>query len=212
MMQLIQEIVFWYQARIKKSYLDKNLAKLENRDFTIISSNCWGGILYRDLGMSYQTPFVNMFIHAPCFIKMVSNLKDYLNLELVTTSKSKYLPGIETKYPIGLLGDVEIHFIHYFNNDMVINRWNERKARINFDKIILVLSERDLCTPEHVYAFDKLPFKNKLCFTVNAYPSCQSVIRLNSLSLFKEVFPADQIAGITYVKKDIIDYLNHANS
>lgn len=212
MIQFIQKIVFWYQARLKKSYLEKNLAYLKNREFTIISSNCWGGILYRDLGMPYQTPFVNMFMHAPCFIKMVSNLKYYLNLELVMTSQSRYLRDVETKYPIGLLGDVEIHFIHYSNRDVALARWNERKGRINFEKIILVLCERDLCTPEHVHSFDKLSFKNKLCFTVNSYPSCKSVVRLNSLSFFKEIFPADQIAGITYVKKNIIQYLNHADS
>ena len=72
------------------------------------------------------------------------------------------------------------------------------------------MSERDLCTPEYIHQFDSLNFKNKICFTVNRY-NLRSTVRLRSLALFKEILPADHVAGLTYSKINIIDYLNHVN-
>ena len=35
--------------------------KVKNKNFTIISNNCWAGGVYEDLRMEYNTPTVGLF-------------------------------------------------------------------------------------------------------------------------------------------------------
>lgn len=207
MKTILLKLIDRWQQQVKKKYLDKNLHKLKVSNFTVVSSNCWGGILYQDLGLNYQTPFVNQYMHTPCFLKLVKQFPEYMKLELTVSTTSKYFSA-PTSYPVGHLGDVEIHFIHYSLQDNVIGKWNERKARINFDKLLFVLCERDQCTPADLKAFDLLPV-NKLMFTAKKYNL------KNSYSVFSpanEVLSADLMMGFSYAKADIVEYLNQAFS
>jgi len=52
-------------------------SQLKNRNFTIVSNNCWGGEVYRGFGLPYQTPFVGLFLFPACYIKLLKNLKNY---------------------------------------------------------------------------------------------------------------------------------------
>src|SRR5690606_24670996 len=109
--------------------------KLQNRDFTIISDNCWGGFVYQNYNLSYSSPFVGLFIFSPDYIELLENLDDYLNKDLsfIQPSKSKYKEilledNTFDKYPIGLLGDnVEIHFLHYKDDKEALQKWEYRK-------------------------------------------------------------------------------------
>jgi uncharacterized protein (DUF1919 family) len=200
---ILLKLIDRWQQRVKKKYLDKNLHKLIAKDFTVVSSNCWGGILYQDLGLNYQTPFVNQYMHTPCFLKLVRQFPDYMKMELSVSTKSKYFPAA-TLYPVGHLGDVEIHFIHYSLGDNVIGKWNERKARIRSDKVLFVLCERDQCTVEDLKELDQLKV-NKLMFTAKKYDL------KNSYKVFspgREVLSADLMMGFSYKNADIINYLN----
>lgn len=49
--------------------------KINNIDFTIISNNCWGGLVYESYGLPKNSPTVGMFFMAEEYIKFVSNLK-----------------------------------------------------------------------------------------------------------------------------------------
>ena len=51
--------------------------KINNIDFTIISNNCWGGLVYESYGLPKNSPTVGMFFMAEEYIKFVSNLKYY---------------------------------------------------------------------------------------------------------------------------------------
>lgn len=207
MKDILLKLIDRWQRQVKKKYLDKNLHKLSVSNFTIISSNCWGGILYQDLGLNYQTPFVNQYMHTPCFLKLVKRFPEYMNMELSVSSKSKYFPSA-TLYPVGHLGDVEIHFIHYSIEDNVIGKWNERKARMHSDKLLFVLCERDQCTADDLKEFDQLPV-NKLMFTAKTYDLKNS---FKVFSFGKEVLSADLMGGFSYPKVDIINYLNQTFS
>ena len=44
--------------------------RLINRDFSLISSNCNGAVILHDLGLSFKSPFVNLWIKPNDFIKM----------------------------------------------------------------------------------------------------------------------------------------------
>ena len=62
---------------IKKKRLD-----LKNYDFTIISSNCIGGVISHKLGLRFMSPTVNLFIEPSSFVKFCKNLTYYFEQPL----------------------------------------------------------------------------------------------------------------------------------
>lgn len=41
--------------------------RLKNKDFSIISRNCIGGVMYHDLGLKCTSPTVNLFFYPDDF-------------------------------------------------------------------------------------------------------------------------------------------------
>lgn len=151
------------RARILKRFL------LDDT-FTIISDSCWGGYIYQYLGLPYNTPFVGLFIFSPDFVIMLEDLERYLysDLEFINASTSKYKEQLVkhntyNKYPIGLLGGVvEVHFLHYASEEEAYVKWMRRRSRMNLNKIIIKLNDRDLFSEELLYRFKNTPFNRKV--------------------------------------------------
>lgn len=165
--------------KVKKASWDKLLQWfrrtfiLKNRDFTIISNNCWGGRIYQRYGLPYTSPTVGLMFFADEYLKFVQNLEYYLSqdLKFIPKKESKYYDFYTEKdryYPIGLLDDVEVVFLHYKSEKEAYDKWNRRKARINWDNLIVKFNDQNRATIDHIKAFDKLPYKNKLCFVAHA--------------------------------------------
>jgi uncharacterized protein (DUF1919 family) len=207
---MVPQLTFWVQNKLKNSYLAKNRDSLRFDDFSIISSNCLGGIIYKDLGLPYKTPLVNMFMYCDCFVKMMADFKSYMEADLTFANQSKYVSPDQITYPLGILKDIEIHFVHVKNTSDAMSSWNRRKTRINYDKMIVMMCERDGCSEDAIRKFDQLPFEHKICFTVREYPFARSAVKIPGSILFKEIPPADQLAGIAYSTTDIIGYINRA--
>ena len=157
----------WFKERpyeIRRSFTK---LFLRNKDFTIISNNCWAGRAYQYLDMPYLSPTVGLYFFAPDYIKFVSDLRRYLDIPLrfIDPSESKYYEILQennhTGKPIGLLDDVEIVFLHYKSQEEALEKWNRRKARVNFDNIFIKMSRMNCCTEDHIKEFDSLDFKNK---------------------------------------------------
>lgn len=107
---LIKKIWFktpWVIIKRHKYITSINKNKLINNRFSILSTNCIGGIIYHNLSIQFQSPTVNLWIKNRDYIKMIQNLKYYLEQELVEVIDK------EVKYPIGRIDDVLIHFNHY---------------------------------------------------------------------------------------------------
>ncbi len=153
---------FFYE--IKRFFMKKSI---KNKDFSIISNNCWAGRVYQYLDMPYLSPTAGLYFFAPDYVKFVSDLKRYLDtpLRFIAPEESKYYEEIkkrnQTDKPIGILGDVEIVFLHYKTKEEAEEKWNRRKERVNYDNIILKFSRMDLCTENEIAAFDAIPFENK---------------------------------------------------
>ncbi len=149
---------------IKRFFVKRSI---KNKDFSIISNNCWAGRLYQYLDMPYLSPTAGLYFFAPDYIKFVSDLRRYLDTPLlfIAPEESKYYEEIKRRNqinkPIGILDDVEIVFLHYKSKEEAEEKWNRRKERVNFDNIILKFSRMDLCTEKEIEEFDKLSFENK---------------------------------------------------
>ena len=153
---------FFYEIRrffVKKS--------IKNKDFSIISNNCWAGRVYQYLDMPYLSPTAGLYFFAPDYIKFVSDLRRYLAapLRFIEPEESKYYEEIKKRNqidkPIGIIDDVEIVFLHYGTKEEAEEKWNRRRERVNFDNIIVKFSRMDLCTEKEIEQFDSLPLKNK---------------------------------------------------
>lgn len=119
-------------------YYRKMIAKsrgriLRNKDFTIISNNCWGGMIYDSYCLQKQSPTVGLFFIADDYIKFISDIKRYVNTELkfIYPESSKWRCKVcEDKrygsYPVGILDDIEIFFLHYHNEQEAYEKWNRR--------------------------------------------------------------------------------------
>ncbi len=124
----------------------------KRQNFSIISCNCIGGLLYHKYSMKFLSPTINLFFEARDFIKFVNNIKYYLSLELQFDDSSK-------EYPIGVLGDIRIHFLHYKSFADAKNAWYRRLKRINFENMFFIFSDRDGFDKDCLDAF--LLFKGK---------------------------------------------------
>ena len=134
--------------------------KFKCTDFTIISNNCFGGIIYRNNNLPYNTPTAGLFFMANDYIKFIYDMKNYLSKELTEikiedSNYYDYLKSINYNAPIGKLGDVEIMFLHYPTFEEAKEKWDRRKQRINYDKIIYKFSEQNNCTYEDLKKFEE---------------------------------------------------------
>ncbi|HGQ4010698.1 TPA: DUF1919 domain-containing protein [Streptococcus pneumoniae] len=156
--------------------------RLKNKKFTIICDNCWAGKVYQELGLPYQTPFIGMFVFSPDYIKMLKNLKYYLsgNISLKFVKESKHIENFDNAYPIALLDDIELHFLHYADEKEATQKWQRRLERIHWDNLYFKFNDNDACTYDLMREFDQLPYKSKVIFSSKNYSD------LHSLTYFKE--------------------------
>ena len=138
--------------------------RLVNTDFSIISNNCWGGIVYEWYGLKKNTPTAGVWFFADDYLRFISNLKYYLSLEIqiIPMQKSKRFNDIlaaqSTECPVGVIDDVEVIFLHYKDPTVAKEKWEKRKARVNYDNLIIKFSNMNGCTRDMLEKFDKMTF------------------------------------------------------
>lgn len=177
-------------GKVREKFNFLNRIGLENREFTIISDNCWGGLVYKHFAMEYRSPFANLFLFPPCYLRLLQNFEESMNQELrfIEPSASKYAEIMRQRksldtYPVGvLIESIELHFLHYREEEDIRFKWDKRKERINFLNIMFKFSDRDNPSPELIRQFDELPFKNKVCFSEKPYPY-KSVVKMADFQL-----------------------------
>lgn len=188
--------------------------KIHNHNFSIISSNCVGAKIYQEFGLPYKTPFVGVFLFAPCYIKLLKNFKKTLSSQMRFEKKSQYDEANNFRknnkyYPIGYIGEgIEVHFLHSENEDECLRKWDRRLQRINWDNLYFSFTDRDLCTEEILWEFDTLPYKNKVCFTAKKYPELKSCVYLPEYAGFPYVGDIYTNFYICMRHFDVIGWLN----
>lgn len=192
----------------RKNFLSKSLA-LKNCSFSIISNDCWGGDVYQNFSIQYQTPFVGTRIINKCYLRLLKNLKWHLKLPLEFSNFSRYkyvnLELQDRPFVIGILnGDIEIHFYHETNEKKVLDSWERRLERINWDRIFVKFSdffEEDFSP--YLKEFESLEFSNKICFTAKPYSDFPSAF------FIPEVDDEYRSFLITERHFDIVSWLNN---
>lgn len=158
-----------FKDYLRKKLNKTNQSRLTNTDVTIISSNCIGGVISHELGLQFRSPTVNLYIEPSDYVRFCSRLEYYMEQHLVQVDK-------ETDYPIAMCGDVTIHGLHYANFTELNQKWEDRKKRINYDNLFIMMIERDGCTKEDIQQFDQLPYPNKVIFVSQEMPEIASAV------------------------------------
>lgn len=203
------------RLKIRKYYIKathkKRNKKIKNKDFTIISNNCWGGTVYQSYGLKYNTPTVGLYFIADDYIKFIYNIKEYLSYDLqfikFSESKKAKLTGEKLNYPVGKLKDIEIYFMHYKTEEEAKEKWNRRKKRINWNKIIYKFSNQNFCTQKNIEDFMELPSENKICFVNDEQYNIKGTILIKQLFSSKDIKASYEPFGNSK-KININDYIN----
>nr|AZY91971.1 DUF1919 domain-containing protein [Lactococcus lactis] len=202
---------FFY--KIKNAYIYKTSSfrknKLISTDFSIISNNCWGGMVYKSYNLPYLSPTVGCFFMAHDYIKFLSNIQEYMSKDLsfISVNESKWKEYFENDidYPIGKLDDIEIFFVHYYSQKEVLEKWNRRRDRINWENLVIKVSEQNGFSKEHLDTFNSLNFQKKIAFIGNDYSVGKNVLRVTNLENGKKDIDINEEPRIG---KKIIDFLN----
>ena len=167
------------KTRLRNYYIrvtaTKRQKKLSNKDFTIISNNCWGGLVYESYNLEKQTPTVGMYFAPEEYLRFLSNLEYYIchcEMTFVAPEQARHKMLYRQdkrfgSFPIARVGDVEIAMLHYHSEEEAKAKWKRRCSRVNWDKLIVKMNDQNGCTLEHAKAFAQLPFAHKVFLTVN---------------------------------------------
>lgn len=190
---------------INSRYEKKVRRRLKNQNFSIICSNCIGGVIYNRLGEKFLSPTINLWMNQKDFLKMVSNLKKYMDEELA------FFHG-EYDYPTAFLGDVKIYFNHSKTEDDARNDWNRRKSRINYDNLYIIMYDRNGLTNEDFDTLSNIDCKNKVVLSTSENQQFSFVKKLvphNERVNGPQCLDKDIFGIRTFEKQwDYVDWLN----
>lgn len=160
-----------YRKTLRR-YINKKYQKnIKNKDCSIISMNCVGGVVSHELGLRFNSPTVNLWFKPKEFIRFLSHLEYYLyDCEMQIDVEVSDKCG----YPVGKLDDINVYFTHYETFEQAKQKWNERLKRLKMDNIYIVMVQKDGCTEEDIHSFDNLKYKHKVIFTTKEYPQYHS--------------------------------------
>lgn len=192
----------------RRFYLRWKRLFLKNRNFSLIASNCNGACILHDLGLKFNSPFVNLWLEPNDFIKMLKSLRRYMSCDI------KFIKVDGVDYPVGLLDDVKIYFQHFKTEDDARKKWNERVARINYDNLFVMFTSRDGCSLDNLKEFDNLAFAHKVVFVNNPISDIKSAFYIKGFENNAAVGMLLDYRSPYSVKKyyDDFDYVNWFNN
>lgn len=189
----------------------KRSDNLCTKDFSIISNNCFSGIVYQHFGLEYNTPTIGMYFYPDEYLKFVENFDFYRGLEFKVYKFDEYpsrykeeiVRDTKQKPLIGVVGDVEIVLLHYTDEKDAVDKWNRRMTRLS-NNLIFKFNDQNGCTDEHLTRFNRLHVDNKICFTskhVDGVDCAIEIKKYNGLQSVKEDYYS------CYKCFDLNDYL-----
>lgn len=187
----------------------RNRKRLKNHDFSLLANNCNGGFILHDLGMRFNSPFVNLWMRPDEYIKMLSDLKGYLSEEL------SFIKEDNIDYPVGFLRDARIYFEHYNSEKEAKEKWDERKKRLNYDNLFVLLVDKDGCNNSDLKQFERLPYRNKVIFSNRPHQELRNAFYIKGFENQESIgdcfsFVPNMIGRKYYDQFDYVEWFNHA--
>lgn len=155
--------------------------RLQDRDFTLIANDCFGGAVYQRYDVPYRTPLIGLMLMAPDYLELAENLDAALAAPLTFRSESRHAdvrarhPG--NAFPVGYLGgQIELLFVHYPTEKSARSVWERRRDRVDLGNVLLKFDgSKDLADDDTRSRFDALPFRRKLMVVREPHPFVSAV-------------------------------------
>ena len=148
---------------------------LKKSRISILSNDCWGGIISHTLGVEHLSPTKNCWFYDHDYIKLLENLKHYLlETDPVFYEWRQGENKEPDRYPVLLLDDIRIFCNHDSDPEISINNWIRRRGKMNYDNIFVSFSPK---TPEYEKSFSRLEGYNKRLCIVPWTPNSPISIR-----------------------------------
>ena len=133
------------------------------KEITILTPNCVAGEIYNILGLKFNSPTINCsFSKKSDFVKFCLNLREYCEAEPVIVDHEGVCPVMEIN-PRGL-DAIHIRWVHDTDDKVVIENWNKRKKRIDFDNLFIICDFKFLSNDE-IQKLCNIRTKNTIVFT-----------------------------------------------
>lgn len=140
-------------------------------DITILSNNCLAGMVYHDFGLPFLSPTINLSMSCDAFLKICHDPRYYLSAPLYEKRLETVTGGAnrETqRCPMGILGEgtrgIELSFVHYKSFEEAKQAWERRCARVNWEKVVLIMTDNSGADATTLRDFAALPFEKKVVF------------------------------------------------
>lgn len=206
----IKKVLKDIRLEINRMGASNRRKKLNTTDFSIISNNCFAGIVYQHFGLQYNTPTIGLYFYPEEYIKFCRNFNDYIkeDLTFIRTSESKYFDDLKKNHYentiVGKLKDVEIVFLHYETQEEAKKKWDRRIKRLS-KNIIYKFNDQNGCTYDQLKQFDDLQYKNKIIFTAKEYPDLKTNVFMKKYRNCVNI-KEDYYSCYKYI--DLIDFIN----
>lgn len=187
----------------------KSRKRLQNKEFTLITSNCIGGIIYHELGMKFYSPTINLRIDSDQFAKFVLKMDYYLEQDL------KFI-RTEEACPVALLDDIKIYFTHYKTEEEACRKWQERKRRIQWDNLFVMLNDRDGLSEKTMAALCQVKCRGMVMFSAKRRPELPYALYMDcyrDMPCVGNVLEKNLITGKRVYERyfDYVRWLNEAD-
>lgn len=177
--QLYQSIT-WDKAEAKEMRVEQ--ARLKNKDFTLIASNCCAGVIYHLLGHRFDSPTINIWMNKKDFCRFASDLPFYMRQDLHFYKKEG------RNCPCAYIGEddraVPIDFVHYKSEQEAKEKWEERKRRIHWDNLFIITCDGNQSSEEDFSLLDRAICKRKIVFTSQDHPEIKDSFVLYTMKRY----------------------------
>lgn len=204
-----EKILSYRFLEIPNINIDRYIA-LKNSNLSIVSNNCWGGIIYKTLGLECLSPFKNMFFEDEEYLKLLKGLTHYLSYE---PAFYKYVCDKERniEYPILVVDDVLVHCNHDTDAQEAIIKWKRRIKKFNFQNVFAEMYTESRKIAEQFGQLDQYP--KRVCFVPFSMksPFLMELQMYETQRLFWETVNSNASGGANALKYNPVDLLSMRN-
>lgn len=178
--------------------------RLVPKSFSIISDDCWGGQIYRQLHLRYLTPTVGLWIQSADYLNYLENFEAIHQGELEFIKHKK-------KYPLAQLSGVRIHFLHSASETEAAQKYLDRYGRIDRAKMCYKIDfGKSRYTQEDIARWNRLRLRN----AVALYPPTLEIPRggiHNGVMVSDWVLNGEAMFDISRKHFDVFAWLRHGH-
>lgn len=98
MIRVVKDAARELKKSLRRKWILEKRPPLKNKDFTIISSDCTGGMFYHELNQPFASPTINLFMMAKDYLTFCEDIPFWVEKKMIE------IPHHEYQYPLVELG------------------------------------------------------------------------------------------------------------